>query len=151
MRLLLDTNVIIRAAQPNDPTWNEIDQALTTLISFGCTLCVVPQNLYEFWVVATRPTDVNGFGLSASDAKSLVDATLERLTLLRDERGVFDSWFDLVERYKVEGKTAHDTRLVAAMQRHSISNLLTSNKADFARYPLTALTPKEVISGMRPV
>jgi len=33
MRVLLDTNIIIRAAQPNQPTWADISQALTTLIT----------------------------------------------------------------------------------------------------------------------
>lgn len=150
MRILLDTNVIIRAAQPNQPAWPVINQALTALVAHGCTLCVVPQNIYEFWVVATRPQAQNGFGLTSADAKSLVDGTLGKLTLLRDERGIFNLWFSLVDHYAVEGKSAHDTRLVAAMQRHSIGNLLTNNKSDFARFPITAMTPQEVISGARP-
>ena len=104
MRVLLDTNIIIRAAQPNQPTWPEINQALTALVAHGCTLCVVPQNIYEFWVVATRPLAQNGFGLTPSDAKSLVDGTLGKLTLLRDERGIFDLWVALVDQYAVEGK-----------------------------------------------
>ena len=55
MRVLLDTNIIIRAAQPNLTTWLEINQALTALVADGCSLCIVPQNLYEFWVVAIAP------------------------------------------------------------------------------------------------
>lgn len=150
MRVLLDTNIIIRAAQPNQPTWPDINQALTSLVAQGCKLCVVPQNIYEFWVVATRPQAQNGFGLTASDAGALVEETIGKLTLLRDERGIFDLWTLLVNQYAVEGKSAHDTRLVAAMQRHSIANLLTNNKSDFARFPITALTPQEVNTGSIP-
>ena len=62
MKVLLDTNIIVRAAQPNSPDWSSIEQALSKLIGLGGKLCLVPQNLYEFWVVATRPTNVNGFG-----------------------------------------------------------------------------------------
>lgn len=150
MRVLLDTNIIIRAAQPNQPAWPEINQALTSLVANGCTLCVVPQNIYEFWVVATRPQAQNGFGLTPSDARALIESTRGKLTLLRDERGIFGLWMTLVDQYSVEGKSAHDTRLVAAMQRHSIANLLTNNKSDFARFPITALTPLEVNAGARP-
>ena len=64
MRVLLDTNTIVRAAQPNLPAWPQIDQALSTLLAAGATLCVVPQNIYEFWVAATRPTAQNGFQVS---------------------------------------------------------------------------------------
>lgn len=149
MRVLLDTNIIIRAAQPNQPAWPEINQSLIALVASGCSLCVVPQNIYEFWVVATRPQAQNGFGLTPVDAKALVDGTLGKLTLLRDERGIFDLWMSLVDQYAVEGKSAHDTRLVAAMQRHSITNLLTNNKSDFARFPINALTPQEVNAGAK--
>jgi len=34
----------------------------------------------------------------------------------------------------VTGKRAHDARLVAAMLRHRISQLLTINATDFTRY-----------------
>ena len=34
----------------------------------GDTLWVVPQALYEFWVVATRPTTVNGLGFTVARA-----------------------------------------------------------------------------------
>jgi predicted nucleic acid-binding protein len=42
----------------------------------------------------------------------------------------------------VQGKQAHDARLVAAMKRHSINQILTFNTADFARYAeITAISP----------
>lgn len=149
MRVLLDTNVLLRAAQPQLAVWSEIDQALRALISQGAALCVVPQNIYEFWVVATRPHAQNGFGLSPHDASRLIESSLSKLTLLRDERGIFDVWMSLVDHHNVAGKNAHDTRLVAAMQRHGLATLLTMNKADFARYPITVLTPQEINDSLK--
>lgn len=35
MRILLDTNVIIRAAQPNQPAWPDINQAHTAYNTKG--------------------------------------------------------------------------------------------------------------------
>lgn len=150
MKVLLDTNVIIRAAQPSLPTWQEIDQSLSILVSKQITLCLVPQIIYEFWVVATRPVAQNGFALAPHDAKTLVDNTLEQFTLLRDERGIFDEWSTLVATYGVSGKAAHDARLVAAMKRHAISSLVTFNDADFTRFPIFVFTPKAIISGTVP-
>ena len=47
-------------------------------------------------------------------------------------------------------KTAHDARLVAAMERHRISFILTFNTSDFARYPnIQSLTPNDVVNGAR--
>jgi hypothetical protein len=86
MRVLLDTNIIIRAAQPNQPTWSEINQALTALVTLGCTLCVVPQNIYEFWVVATRPLAQNGFGMTPADGRDLNEQIEEELRRQKEQR-----------------------------------------------------------------
>ena len=150
MRVLLDTNIIVRAAQPSLPSWPIIDQSLASLINQKATLCLVPQTIYEFWVVATRPISQNGFGLEPQEAKSLIDGLLEQFLFLRDERGVFDIWADLVTRHQVSGKGAHDTRLVAAMQRHAIVTLVTFNEADFSRFAIHVLTPQAIVAGETP-
>jgi predicted nucleic acid-binding protein len=41
----------------------------------------------------------------------------------------------LVIQQRVSGKPAHDARLVAAMQVHGITSILTFDKSDFSRYP----------------
>ena len=53
--------------------------------------------------------------------------------------------------HNVKGKQAHDTRLVAAMERHGVKHLLTFNKSDFARFPaIVALSPDEIVAGIMP-
>jgi predicted nucleic acid-binding protein len=48
----------------------------------------------------------------------------------------------------VKGKNAHDARLVAAMQRHGLTRLLTFNKPDFMRFPgINVYSPAEVLAG----
>lgn len=54
MRILIDTNIIIRLAQPHNPLRPEIVTALQMLNAASDELCVVPQIFYEYWVVATR-------------------------------------------------------------------------------------------------
>ena len=47
----------------------------------------------------------------------------------------------------VVGKSAHDARLVAAMEPHGLTHLLTFNLADFRRYSnIQLLDPAVVIS-----
>lgn len=67
------------------------------------------------------------------------------LVLLEDSNALFPAWLSLVANYGVSGKKAHDARLVAAMQVHGISHLLTFNVADFRRYPgITVVEPHQV-------
>lgn len=44
-------------------------------------------------------------------------------------------WESLVVQYQGSGKPAHDARLVAAMQVHGLTSILTFDKSGFSRYP----------------
>ncbi len=132
--ILVDTNVLLRLVQPSHSKHAVALAALAHLRYTNDTLCLVPQVIYEFWVVATRPLDVNGLGMSAAEAERDVEKLIERFRLFRDERGIFDRWQQHVTLNHVLGKSAHDARLIAAMQRHGITRLLTFNATDFKRF-----------------
>ncbi len=113
----------------------------------GHILAVVPQVLYEFWVVATRPGVVNGLGYSASRASADIDDILRVNALYADDSSILPRWRFLVQRHRVLGKKAHDARLVAAMLRHGITHLLTFNAKDFARFDeIVVIKPADAAS-----
>lgn len=120
--------------QPNHPQCAVARDALLQLGANGHELLIVPQAIYEFWVVATRPVAVNGLGFSAAEAEAQVSANLDLYPLYQDDDLLFDEWRALVNRHEVVGKQAHDARLVAAMVRHGVTHLLTFNEQDFARF-----------------
>ena len=60
MNTLLDTNLPSRIAQPQHAMHRLAVDAVATLRAQGEQLCLVPQNFYEFWVVATRPVAQRG-------------------------------------------------------------------------------------------
>ena len=66
MAILIDTNVLLRSLYPDHPHHSGAENALTVLRLRGETLCVAPQNLIEFWAVATRSRDDNGLGMTPS-------------------------------------------------------------------------------------
>ncbi len=145
MNVLLDTNILARLAQHTHPLHATARDAVAALQQSGATLLLVPQNFYEFWVVATRPVAANGLGFSATQA----DAELARLEalfpLLSDTPALLAEWRRLVVAYGVLGKNGHDARLVAALLVHGLTHLLTFNVADFARFPgITVLDPAVV-------
>jgi predicted nucleic acid-binding protein len=146
MLVLLDTNVLLRVVEPRHPVHALAVAAVRGLRDSGRELCLVPQVHYEFWVVATRPIAQNGLGMSTADAeRALSRFAPPWFRLLRDERAVYDCWRELVAKYLVQGKQAHDARLIAAMQRHCVINLLTFNVADFSRYAdIHVLDPQTV-------
>jgi predicted nucleic acid-binding protein len=134
MRILLDTNVLCRLAERGHPQHSVAESAVINLLKEQHELCLGPQVLYEYWVVVTRPVPDNGLGMDPVEVDKAIDICLDRFTLLRDERGIFAMWRELVQRHGVKGKSGHDARLVAAMMRHGLQQLLTFNVGDFERY-----------------
>jgi hypothetical protein len=61
--LLIDTRTLLRTLQVRHPQYETVARALETLPARGRDLHIVPQNLVELWVVATRPVEQNGLGM----------------------------------------------------------------------------------------
>ncbi|MDJ0619879.1 MAG: PIN domain-containing protein [Calothrix sp. MO_192.B10] len=124
MSYLVDTNVLLRSIQETHPMHESSPQAVKTLLEQEEALCIIPQNLIEFWVVATRPIEVNGLGLSVTDALKELEQMKTFFLLLPDTSSIFTVWETLISKYKIIGKPSHDARLVAAMTVHNLTHLL---------------------------
>jgi predicted nucleic acid-binding protein len=132
--VLLDTSTLLRTLQPLHPQRETARVAIIALTSRGHELHIVPQNLMELWVVATRPTSQNGLGLSIKEATSELMRLKSMFPLLPDTPAIYPVWESLVIQHQVSGKPAHDARLVAAMQVHGLTTILTFDKTGFSRY-----------------
>lgn len=145
MDYLADTNIILRLAEPAHPMHGIALKAVTKLFADGKNLCLLPQNLIEFWNVATRPADKNGLGWTAAQTDAEVAVLENTFTVLPDTSAINSEWRRLVSAHSVLGKQVHDTRIVAAMNIHRVTNLLTFNTADFKRFSnIVLVDPKTV-------
>jgi len=144
MTYLVDTNLLLRFSQPAHSMNSIVVNAIETLLSRGEEVCICPQNMIEFWAVATRPIANNGLGLSITDTiQKLVDFK-DTLTFKFDPPEVYTHWEILAQAHSVSGKQVHDARLVAVMIAHGITHLLTFNGNDFKRYPITVVDPSTI-------
>ncbi|MEH1786151.1 MAG: PIN domain nuclease [Nostoc sp.] len=111
----------------------------------GELLYIIPQNIIEFWAVATRPINSNGLGLSTAQAVQETEKFKKIFILHLDTPAIFGEWESLIVKYQVMGKQVHDTRLVAAMITHQITHLLTFNIDDFKRFSaIVVVDPRSV-------
>ena len=148
MRVLLDTNVLTRMAEPAHPKHAIAHDAVKSLLKGDNQLFIVPQTIYEFWNVATRTTAYNGLGFSADIAAFHVENFVDIFRLLKDERSIYETWFALVTQHAVSGVKSFDARFAAAMKRHGLDHILTFNASDFRRYPhVEVLDPEAVTEG----
>jgi predicted nucleic acid-binding protein len=152
MTLLLDTNILLRLGDKTHAMHRDALNSIELLDRQGVECVIVPQVLYEYWVVATRPLDRNGLEMSVTTVEAALTKWCSVFRLLRDERGVFSRWRDLVTTHAVQGKLAHDARLVAAMQRHGVKHLLTFNVGDFERFSeILVYAPGDIVAGRMPM
>jgi predicted nucleic acid-binding protein len=149
--ILLDTNILLQYASATDPAFTTVDTAITTLHSRGEVLCMVPQNVYEFWATATRPIASNGLGQSIPECQVQVARPKRLFHFLQDLPTLFAEWESLVVADACHGRVSYDARLVAPMRTHGLSEILTFNTADFARFPgLAILDPTKFAAPAAP-
>lgn len=147
--ILIDTNILARVADLADPMCSVCRLALRVLAARRETLVIVPQNLYEFWVVATRasgtpPRGRNGLGMTPAQAGRWLDFFHRHFVLLPDREDLLPRWRALVEAAPVVGFRAHDARLAAAMLSYGIDRVLTLDHSGFHGLGVRALDPAEV-------
>ena len=147
MRVLVDTNILLRSAQPNHPLCSQAAHAVSKLIRQMDAVFFCSQNIAEFWNVATRPADRNGLGLSHEEALQEVSSIERLLTLLPDIPEVYTAWKEIVRDHKVQGVKVYDARLIATMNVYAVESILTFNTGDFKRYSnFTALHPSSMLA-----
>ena len=134
MPVLIDTNVLLRIVEPNDPEYTLVREAIKALTARGESLCFASQNLVEFWNVCTRPVSKNGLGLTPRQTDERATLLESRFRFLPDNERVHAEWRRLEVAHSVAGVQVHDARLVAAMLVHGVPQVLTLNDRDFGRY-----------------
>jgi len=132
--VLVDTNVLISATTP----LRELHRAALTVFNRwpneGVILVTSSQILREYLVVATRPVEVNGLGLSISDALTNIGAFRGRLRLLPESEPSWNRLQTLIATYRCLGKQIHDANVVATALSSGVAKLVTANVGDFSRF-----------------
>jgi predicted nucleic acid-binding protein len=148
MPYLVDTGVLLRFTNTQDPQHPVVKQTVEALVSRNEELYMTTQNAAEFWNVSTRPKSDNGLGLPHNTVTDLLAQTIEPMcTVLVERRTLYSELKRLLANYAVVGKQVHDARLVAMMLTWQIENVLTLNDRDFRRYEpegITIVTPPSI-------
>lgn len=144
---LLDTNIVLRLSNPSDVQHQLVVDAVATLLEQGNECVLVPQVLIETWVVATRPTDVNGLGWTTTYTHNIVQQLMVRFPLIEESSQIFPNWLRLVSQNQIVGKRTHDARIVAVMRSARINHILTLNPKDFTGIPdIIVVHPHQILS-----
>ena len=147
MRLLIDTNVLIRMRDTDSAHHADCVAALAHLReSHPGSACLCAQVMIEYWVVATRPAEVNGLGLTIAETEQDIFDLQQVFPCLPEPPDIANCWLKVVVSHAVQGRQAHDARLIAFMRTQDISYVLTINKDHFTRYEgISVLSPADAL------
>lgn len=143
---LLDTNIVLRFSNPADAQHELVTNAVAAVLARGDECYLAAQILIEMWVVATRPTDVNGLGWSTTYTRNVIDQLMQRFPMAEEAPQLFPTWLELVSTHKISGKRTHDIRIVALMKTAAIHHIITLNPNDFSNIPdIKVVHPRDII------
>lgn len=129
----VDTNILLTATAAH----REGHRRALSVLHAGFadrSLFLSGQVLREYLSVATRPSAVNGLGLTAMAAIGNARQFLERSNFLEENVAVHQELFRLLETTPCLGKQIHDANIAATMLAHGLRRLVTLNPRDFERF-----------------
>lgn len=132
--ILLDTNILLTATDRSRQGFEEARELFTRALELGVHLCVSGQIIREYLVVATRPIEVNGLGLSPSEAVHNIHSFTRRLVFLEESELVSSELLSLIQKHELNGKRIHDTNIVALMHVEHINTIISCNPEDFSPF-----------------
>ena len=132
--VFIDTNVLLTATDESRPNHDVAGSLIANCGSRGLHLVASGQVLREYLVVATRPVDANGLGLSTQDAVGNLGAFLAHIRILAETEKSAEHLRQLGLAHQLRGKSFHDANIVATMSSHGIHILVTENIKDFASF-----------------
>ena len=95
--------------------------------------------------MATRTPAENGLGMDTAKASREIITLRSLFLLLSYPSHVVQRWQSIVTAHRISGKQAHDAHIVAIMEAHSATSILTFNERHFKRFAgITVLNPADI-------
>lgn len=132
--LFLDTNILLSATDESRGTHKAALSVFRSALEKRIHCGVSGQVLREYLVVATRPKKDNGFGMGVREALSNVEKIRRRTVFLEETEAVSERFLRIISSFAIKGKKIHDANIVATIEAHSVTYLLTENPDDFKQY-----------------
>lgn len=130
-RCFVDTNVLLSATDSSRWCHHDALAFLDEGMTGKRSLYASNQVLREYLVVATRPLEGNGLGMSTAEAIDNVHHLRKCLTPLPEDAETSAILLRFITQFDLKGKRIHDANLVAIMYQHGLKCLKTYNPNDF--------------------
>lgn len=131
IKLLLDTNVLLEATDEGRPLHAKAMALFQNAPADGVDLFIGTQVIREYLVVATRPVENNGLGMSTATALDNIERFRKRASLIAESLRAGEVFLEWVGRFEIRGKKLHDLQILATASVAGVDALVTANQQDF--------------------
>jgi predicted nucleic acid-binding protein len=142
---LVDTNVLVNALFEDSTHYAPSRALLDRANEATAKLCILPQNITEFYAAVTNPRRVTEPKTAAEALEGVHQLlALPGVQLLPVPTDTIGRLVALLARRPVLGVRVHDVHLVAAMLGNGVTRLYTFNVDDFTCFTeLEVMVPEE--------
>jgi len=145
-KVLVDTNVLLEATDEGRPLHEKAWALFQNAPEGGVDLFLGTQVVREYLVVATRPVENNGLGMSTEAALENIRRFRKRASLVAETLRAGEVFFEWVGRFGIRGKKLHDLQILATASVADMDALITANDQDFPKSsPLTIIPLSDVV------
>lgn len=135
MRMLLDTNVLVYAINPESPNHAPSAQVLHDALTGRIQASIAHQSIHEFYSVVTNKKKVQS-PLTPGQAHMVATLLLQtpRVEKLAQDQSTTQLALALADEHGVSGPPFFDCLLAATAKQHNIGTIVTENTKDFSLY-----------------
>ena len=139
-KVLVDTNVLLEATDESRRFHVQAQNLFRHASRDGIDLFLGTQVLREYLVVATRPLENNGLGMTTELALENIKRFQKRVSLVAETLQAAETFVEWAGQYRIRGKKLHDLQILATAFVGGLNGLITANEKDYPEStPLTII------------
>lgn len=131
----VDTNILLAATDTDRSGHANSQKLLGRGLNGELRLFACGQILREYLVVATRPVENNGLGLTPEKALDNIQSFRRCIRLLDENDATTRRLEALIAASRLKAKRIHDANIVSIMIENGLHELFTLNPDDFKPFP----------------
>ena len=136
----MDTNVLLEATDEGRRFHVQAQSLFRNAFDDGVDLFIGTQVIREYLVVATRPIENNGLGMTTDFALDNVRRFQARVSLIAETLQAGDLFVEWAGKYRISGKRLHNLQILATASVAGMHALITANEKDYPEAtPLTII------------
>jgi predicted nucleic acid-binding protein len=140
-KLLVDTNVLLEATDEGRRFHVRAMDLFRNASDDGVDLYLGTQVLREYLVVATRPIENNGLGMTTNTALDNIKRFRKRSSLVAETLQAGELFIEWAAKYGTRGKKLHDLQILATASVARMHALITANEKDYPKSSLITVIP----------